>query len=135
MSMSNHVLLEIGIEELPARFIDNAEEQLLNKTKRWLEDMHITFGQVSSFSTPRRLAVNIEEIAAEQTTITEVVRGPQTKIAKDEAGEWTKAAIGFAKGQGKTPNDIYIEVVTELEYINVGKVTKGKKTEDVLPGL
>lgn len=135
MSMSNHVLLEIGIEELPARFIDNAEEQLLNKTKRWLEDMHITFGQVSSFSTPRRLAVIIEEIAAEQTTITEVVRGPQTKIAKDEAGEWTKAAIGFAKGQGKTPNDIYIEEVKGLEYIFVEKVTEGKKTEDVLPGL
>ena len=133
--MSNHVLLEIGIEELPARFIDNAEEQLLNKTKRWLEDMHITFGQVSSFSTPRRLAVIIEEIAAEQTTITEVVRGPQTKIAKDEAGEWTKAAIGFAKGQGKTPNDIYIEEVKGLEYIFVEKVTEGKKTEDVLPGL
>src|SRR5690625_670743 len=133
--MSNHVLLEIGIEELPARFIDNAEEQLLNKTKRWLEDMHITFGQVSSFSTPRRLAVIIEEIAAEQTTITEVVRGPQTKIAKDEAGEWTKAAIGFAKGQGKTPNDIYIEEVKGLEYIFVEKVTEGKKTEDVLPVL
>lgn len=133
--MSNHVLLEIGIEELPARFIDNAEEQLLNKTKRWLEDMHITFGQVSSFSTPRRLAVIIEEIAAEQTTITEVVRGPQTKIAKDGAGEWTKAAIGFAKGQGKTPNDIYIEEVKGLEYIFVEKVTEGKKTEDVLPGL
>src|SRR5699024_9126695 len=97
--------------------------------------MHITFRQVSSFSTPRRLAVIIEEIAAEQTTITEVVRGPQTKIAKDEAGEWTKAAIGFAKGQGKTPNDIYIEEVKGLEYIFVEKVREGKKTEDVLPGL
>src|SRR5699024_11820264 len=121
MSMSNHVLLEIGTEELPARFIDNAEEQLLNKTKRWLEDMHITFGQVSSFSTPRRLAVIIEGIAAEQTTITEVVRGTQTKIAKDEAGEWTKEAIGFAKGQGKNQNDIYIEEVKEIEYIFVEK--------------
>lgn len=133
--MSNHVLLEIGLEELPARFIDDAEKQLMDKTTTWLKDMHIDFKHVNSFSTPRRLAVIIEGIATEQTTITEVVRGPQTKIAKDEAGDWTKAAIGFAKGQGKTPNDIYIEEVKGLEYIFVEKVTEGKKTEDVLPGL
>src|SRR5699024_4888339 len=86
-------------------------------------------------STPRRLAVIIESIATEQTTITEVVRGPQTKIAKDEAGDWKKAAIGYAKGQGKTPNDMYIEEVKELVYIFVEKVTERKKTEDVIPVL
>src|SRR5699024_2379190 len=99
------------------------------------EDMHIEFGHVTSFSTPRRLAVIIESIAREQTTITEVVRGRQTKIANDEAGDWAKAAIGCAKGQGKTPNDCYIEELKGLEYIFVEKVTEGKKTEDVLPGL
>src|SRR5699024_4405625 len=114
---------------------DDAEEQLLDKTTRWLEDMHIEFGHVTSFSTPRRLAVIIESIATEQTTITEVVRGPQTKIAKDEDGDWTKAAIGFANGQGKTTNDIYIEEVKGLEYSFVENVTERKKTEDVLPGL
>lgn len=133
--MSNHVLLEIGMEELPARFIDQAEKQLFNKTTTWLEDMHIEYGQVITFSTPRRLAVLVKEIAAEQTTITEVVRGPQTKIAKDEAGNWTKAAIGFAKGQGKTPDDLYVEEVKNLEYIFVEKITEGKHTEEVLPGL
>src|SRR5699024_5719637 len=70
-----------------------------------------------------------------KTTIIEVVRVPDQKINKDEGEKCTKAAIGFAKGQGKTPNDNYIEEVKGLEYIFVEKVTEGKKTEDVLPGL
>src|SRR5699024_5987409 len=107
--MSNHVLLEIGIEELPARFIDEAEKQLKDKTEKWLQDLHIEFDEIQSFSTPRRLAILIHNIAENQTTISEELRGPQTKIAKDEDGNWTKAAIGFSKGQGKSPDDIYIK--------------------------
>lgn len=133
--MNNHVLLEIGIEELPARFIDDAEQQLLDKTTKWLHDLHIEFKSIESFSTPRRLAIIIKDIAAQQTTIKEEVRGPQTKIAKDESGNWSKAAIGFSKGQGKNPEDIYIKEVKGIDYIFVEKVTEGKPTSDVLPGL
>lgn len=133
--MNNHVLLEIGIEELPARFIDDAEQQLLDKTSKWLQDLHIEFKSIESFSTPRRLAIRIKDIATQQTTIKEEVRGPQTKIAKDDSGNWTKAAIGFSKGQGKSPEDIYVQAVKGVEYIFVEKVTEGKPTSDVLPGL
>lgn len=133
--MSNQVLLEIGLEELPARFIDQAEKQLLDKTTTWLQDLHIEFEAIESFSTPRRLAVLIKGIAAEQKTITEKIRGPQTKIAKDEDGNWSKAAIGFSKGQGQSPEDIFVQEVKGVEYIFVEKITEGKATLDVLPGL
>ena len=133
--MSNHVLLEIGIEELPARFIDQAEQQLVDKTTKWLQDLHIDFDTIQSFSTPRRLAILIKEIAENQTTITEEVRGPQTKIATDDSGNWTKAAIGFSKGQGKNPDDLYVKEVKGTEYIFVEKITEGQQTAEILPDL
>lgn len=133
--MHNDVLLEIGLEELPARFIDDAEMQLRNHTKKWLEDNRISYHHIQSFSTPRRLAVIIQAIAPEQTTTTEEVRGPQVKIAKDESGNWTKAAIGFSKGQGKSPEDLYVKTVNNNDYVFVEKVYEGKETKHLLPEM
>src|SRR5690606_36297820 len=133
--MSNHVLFEIGVEELPARFIDHAEKQHKDKTKKWLQNNRLEYKKVKTFSTPRRLAVQIHDLAKEQTTITEEVRGPQEKIAKDENGNWTKAAIGFTKGQGKQPEDIYVKEIKGTTYIFVEKTTEGKKAEEILPSF
>lgn len=133
--MSNHLLLEIGMEELPARFIDNAQNQLVSKTTSWLQEQNIPFETIQSFSTPRRLAIIIKNIASYQKTITEEVRGPQLKIAKDASGNWTKAAIGFSKGQGKDPDDIYEKEIKGTPYIFVEKKTEGKETAKILPGL
>src|SRR5699024_5791807 len=62
------VLLEIGIEELPARFIDDAEQQLEANTYHWLKEQNLDYGSIQTFSTPRRLAVLIYSIANEQKT-------------------------------------------------------------------
>ena len=133
--MTHQVLLEIGVEELPARFIDDAEKQLKENTLKWLQEKHIVFESVESFSTPRRLALLIRDIAKEQTTITEEVRGPQIKIAKDEDGNWTKAAEGFTRGKGLSVDDIYTKDVDGVTYIFVKKVIEGKQTFDILPEL
>src|SRR5699024_10014549 len=133
--MSNHVLLEVGVEELPARFIDSAEKQLKQKTKEWLTSLRITYTSVTSYSTPRRLAVVIEDIAEKQTTKEEEGRGPRVQAAKDEEGNWTKAAIGFSKSQGKTPEDLYTKTVKDVEYLFLEKVEEGKETKEILPGL
>ncbi len=95
--MSQPVLFEIGVEELPARFIKDAEQQLKEKTTTWFTDLRIPYEAISVFSTPRRLAIRIEGVAENQTTIEEEVRGPALHIAKKD-GEWTKAAIGFTRG-------------------------------------
>src|SRR5690625_3550531 len=107
----NHVLFEIGTEELPARFIDAAEQQLREQTKNWLVELRIPYESIQTYSTPRRLAVIIQGVAEQQESLTEEIRGPSEKIAKNEEGEWTKAAIGFTKGQGKSLEDIYIKNV------------------------
>ncbi|MCG5103075.1 glycine--tRNA ligase subunit beta [Oceanobacillus alkalisoli] len=131
--MTKHVLFEIGMEELPARFIDDAQQQLKEKTAKWLQDLRIAYDSITSFSTPRRLAVRIENIADMQTTIEEEARGPAVAIAKDETGAWTKAAIGFAKGQGKTVEDLVEKEVNGKAYVFVTKRIEGRATKDLLP--
>ncbi|WP_085991880.1 glycine--tRNA ligase subunit beta [Oceanobacillus senegalensis] len=131
--MTKDVLFEIGLEELPARFVDDAEKQLLEKTKDWLNDLRISFEKITTYSTPRRLAVLINGIAEFQETIEEEAKGPAVKIAKDGNGDWTKAAIGFTKGQGKTVDDIYTKEVKGTSYIFVKKHIEGKKSVELLP--
>ena len=133
MNMSNNVLFEIGVEELPARFIDDAEMQLKSKTELWLQGNRIQYDQILSYSTPRRLAVLIKGMASEQTALVEDVRGPKLNIAKNEEGTWTKAAIGFAKGQQKTTDDIFIRQVKDTDYIFVEKQYENKESLSFMP--
>lgn len=131
----NNVLFEIGMEELPARFINNGEKQLKEKTAAWLDGLRIDFEEVISYATPRRLAVFIKGIATTQTTIDEEVRGPQLAAAKDDAGNWTKAAIGFSKGQGQDTEAIYTKEIKGTTYIFVKKHIEGQATVDLLPSF
>ncbi|WP_077299429.1 glycine--tRNA ligase subunit beta [Virgibacillus pantothenticus] len=133
--MATDALFEIGLEELPARFIDDAEKQLHDKTAAWLETLRISFTNLTTYSTPRRLAVLIEGLAEQQMSMEEEVKGPAEKIAKDETGYWTKAAVGFTKGQGKTTDDIYTKPFNGTTYIFVKKHIEGKNTIDLLPGF
>ena len=136
MKMSkSDFLLEIGMEEIPARYILDASQQLSSKLQNLLKEQNIAFGKVHAFSTPRRLAVLIEEVSEKQEDIHEEVKGPAKKIAQDENGNWTKAAIGFTKGQGKTVEDIYFKEIGGVEYVHVEKHIKGQNTIDILSNL
>ncbi|MHA6250950.1 glycine--tRNA ligase subunit beta [Oceanobacillus sp. CAU 1775] len=131
--MAKNVLIEVGLEELPARFIDQAEQSLKEKTMDWLNESRITFESIESFSTPRRLAIVISDLAEMQATLEEEVRGPALSIAKDENGNWSKAAIGFAKGQGKTVEDLLEKEVNGKTYVFVNKTIEGQATKELLP--
>lgn len=133
--MSHNVLVEIGVEELPARFIDQALEQWKEKTTIWLEQNRLSHQRITAFSTPRRLALIIYDIAEKQETIKEEKRGPKAAIAKTEAGEWTKAAIGFSKSKGKTPDDLYIKPINGEDYLFIETIEEGKDTETMLPEI
>lgn len=133
--MAKNVLLEVGLEELPARFVDDAEKQLKEKAAAWLQELSVAFRSITSYSTPRRLAIIIHDIAEMQTTIEEEVRGPALQIAKNSDGEWTKAAIGFARGQKKTVDDLIEKEVKGKRYVFVKKSMEGQPAKDILPGL
>ncbi|GAB3795414.1 glycine--tRNA ligase subunit beta [Virgibacillus kimchii] len=131
--MAKDVLFEIGLEELPARFIDQAEKELREKTADWLDELRIKYESIDSFSTPRRLSVIITGLSDQQTSLEEEVKGPAEKIAKNAEGNWSRAAEGFTRGQGKTVEDIYIKEVKGTPYIFVKKYVEGEQTATILP--
>ncbi|WP_371068707.1 glycine--tRNA ligase subunit beta [Sediminibacillus sp. JSM 1682029] len=132
---TTNILFEIGLEEMPARFLDDAQRQLLEKTTAWLDELRVPYQGVEAYVTPRRLAVLIKDAAEKQPDIEEEAKGPAKSIALDENGEWTKAAVGFSRGQGKTVKDIYTKEVNGTEYIFVSKFIEGSKTFDLLQGF
>ncbi|WP_349407864.1 glycine--tRNA ligase subunit beta [Pseudalkalibacillus sp. SCS-8] len=129
------ILLELGLEEMPARFVTDAMYQLSDKIAAWLTENRIAHGEVIPYSTPRRLAVKVTDVADKQEDKEEELRGPAKKIALDDEGNWSKAAIGFAKGQGVAPEDLYFKEVKNTEYVFAQKHTSGIDTMELLPEL
>ncbi|MFC4738154.1 glycine--tRNA ligase subunit beta [Bacillus daqingensis] len=128
------LLLEIGLEEMPARFVTSARQELQSKVEAWLKDKRLTYSAVTSFSTPRRLAVKVNDVPVQQPDMETEARGPSEKIALND-GEWTKAALGFAKGQGVSTEDLYLKEVKGERYVFALKKTTGKRTMELLPEL
>lgn len=129
------LLLEIGLEELPARFVTNSMNQLSEKIQQWFQEKKVDHGEVVTYSTPRRLAVYVKDVNEAQADIHEEARGPAKKIALDENGAWTKAAEGFCRGQGVTVDDIFFKELKGVEYVYVKKFIPGRKTAEILPEL
>lgn len=133
--MTHTFLLEIGIEDMPQNVIVSAETQLLEKTTDFLNEVHLKFSDVTSFSTPRRFAILVEGLSDKQPDETLIVRGPAQRIAQDEDGNWTKAAIGFSKGQGGTVEDLVIKEVKGEPYVFIEKFVPGKNAYELLQDL
>lgn len=133
--MTHTFLLEIGLEEMPDNAIQSAEKQLVEKTKSFLDDHHLSYGEVHGFSTPRRFAVIVKELEERQADESLVVRGPAKRIAQDEDGNWTKAAIGFSKGQGADLKDLVIKEDKGEPYLYVEKFIPGKESKEILTEL
>jgi len=130
-----NLLLEIGLEELPARFITDSISQLASKVEGWLKNNNIGFEGMNLYSTPRRLAVLIMNVDERQEDSVEEAKGPAKKIALSETGEWSKAAMGFTRGQGMTVDDIFFKEINGVEYAHVSKFIKGQETADLLVEL
>ncbi|TJY43415.1 glycine--tRNA ligase subunit beta [Cohnella pontilimi] len=131
--MPKDLLLEIGMEEVPARFVRAAMEQLKDKTEKWLQSSRLTYGDVQSYATPRRLAVLVSGLADKQEDVSEEVKGPARKIALDESGAWSKAALGFARSQGVDPEALFFKELAGVEYVYANKSSIGVETASLLP--
>ncbi len=129
--MTKDVLLEIGTEEIPAKFMPAALAQLENTTKAKLTELRISYGAVRAVGTPRRLAVIVKEVAVTQADKHSENKGPSIKIAFGQDGTPTKAALGFARGQGVDP----AALVVKDEYVYAIVQEKGRPVAELLPGL
>lgn len=133
--MAHSYLLEIGLEEIPAHVVTPSIQQLAQKVAKFLKENRLSYDSIEQFSTPRRLAIRINGLGDRQPDIEEDAKGPARKIAQDADGNWTKAAIGFTKGQGLTVDDITFKSIKGTEYVYVHKLIQGKTTQEILPGI
>ncbi|HKO31026.1 MAG TPA: glycine--tRNA ligase subunit beta, partial [Nitrospiraceae bacterium] len=93
------LLLEIGVEELPYQFIAPALVSLMEQTAFSFGFHRLSSGPIYVYGTPRRLVLVVESLAIHQEVFTNETMGPSKSVAYDQAGQPTKAAIGFARGQ------------------------------------
>jgi glycyl-tRNA synthetase beta chain len=133
------LLIEIGSEEIPARFISKGLSLLKEGIIQLLNRESIDYGKTSAFATPRRLTIYIEDVSEKQKDRTTESLGPPKKIAFDDNGAPTRAAIGFAKSLNIGMEKLTIKKTGRGEYVAAIIEEKGRSTKDVLaegmPGL
>ncbi len=121
-------LLEIGTEELPYKFIPQAIEQLKNGFENFLNNTKSAYEKVDVYATPRRLAVIVSGLVDKSPDEEKIIKGPIAKAAYDENGNLTKAGEGFARKNGLTKDNLYIQD----GYVHAKIVIKGKSIKELL---
>ncbi len=128
-------LLEIGVEELPAEDVDGALDQLEVIAPKLFADLRLAHGEIKVYATPRRLVIYAKDLAARQSDLEQVAKGPSADRAFDASGKPTKAAEGFARGKSVKVEDLRVEngyvVATVRE---VGRPT-AEVLAEALPGV
>ena len=126
--MSKTLLLEIGTEEVPAHVMPGILSQLKESAAKTFDELRIEYKNIKTLGTPRRSALLVEGLAEQQADLSKENRGPAVNIAFDADGNPTKAAQGFARGQGVKPE----ELVTKDGYVYAMVHEKGGQTVDLL---
>src|SRR5262250_1926244 len=131
-SNTTELLLEIGVEELPYQFISPALSSLEDLAARLFQEARLSSGSIKAYGTPRRLTLVVQSLAVHQTAVTRETMGPSKSVAFDQAGQPTKAAIGFATGQGVSVESLQARQTPKGEYLFAIKEDVGRSTNAVL---
>ncbi len=130
-----NLLLEIGTEEIPARFIPEAILQLKDRSSELFRNSQIEFSDILALATPRRMALLVKGLASFQKDAVREVKGPPVRSAYDSEGRPTKAAIGFANSQGIDVSELKTKKIEKGEYVVAEIMLKGAETKTLLPNL
>ncbi|HDR15759.1 MAG TPA: glycine--tRNA ligase subunit beta [Desulfobacteraceae bacterium] len=138
--MVSELLFEIGTEEIPSGYLDRGLSDLKDLSVSCLAENRIEYaGGVFTYGTPRRLVLIVKAVADAQQDTTEEVTGPPARVAFDEQGNPTKAALGFAERQGVSVESLERVETPKGEYLFLKRTIPGRRTIDVLaealPGL
>ncbi len=126
------LLLEIGTEELPAGDLDSAIQQLNNRLPTLLDDLRLAHGAIHLMGTPRRLVLHIQELAARQPDLEQLVKGPPAERAFDSFGAPTKAGEGFARSKGISVHDLQVVEMDGGRYVAATVRQVGRPAPQVL---
>ena len=124
-------LLEIGCEEIPARMIEAASEELRERVAALLSRERLSGGEVTHFDTPRRLAVLASGIADSQADVVEHVTGPSVHVAYKD-GQPTSAAQAFARKAGVDVEHLEKVTTAKGEYLAAKITKKGRSAAEIL---
>lgn len=127
-----NLLLEIGVEELPAQDVDDALQQLQTKVPALLKEIRLDYQNVKVMATPRRLAILVEGLANRQADEEFVAKGPPTERAFDADGKPTKAAEGFARGRNVSVDDLQVAEIDGGRYVTAVVRNEGRRAPEVL---
>ncbi|RMF95769.1 MAG: glycine--tRNA ligase subunit beta [Candidatus Schekmanbacteria bacterium] len=127
--------LEIGSEDLPARFVPKAISDIQEIVANILKEEKLSFSGIHSYGTYRRLVAIVKGLSEKQEDREESVYGPPVSIAYDDNGNPTKAAIGFAKKMGVQVERLEKTKTNRGEVLFFKKVHKGRNTKDILPEI
>ncbi len=133
--MASELLFEVGTEEIPARMAAPAAEALRTQFSEACQAAGLPPGEVLAWSTPRRLTLVARGLPARQPDRAEEKLGPAVALAFDAAGAPTKAAQGFARGQGADVGQLEVVHTPKGDYVAVRRVVAGRAAADVLPEL
>jgi glycyl-tRNA synthetase beta chain len=134
--MDRELLIEIGVEELPASWLPRLTRQMAERLEARMKEYRIAPGApVESFSTPRRLTARIARIAERQDDLDETVTGPPVSAAFGKDGQPTPAALGFAKKQGVPFEQLTRARTAKGEYLAYQKHQRGRSAVDTLPDI
>lgn len=124
------LLFEIGTEEIPAKFMPGILKQLKELAAAKMQELRIPFEDITVYGTPRRMALIADGVAETQADVVVEAKGPSVKIAY-VSGAPSKAAQGFARGQGVDVKDL----VVRDNYVYAVKHLAGQPVVELLPGL
>jgi glycyl-tRNA synthetase beta chain len=130
-----NVILEIGTENLPARFIEPTLLQLKTIATDKLSSHNVDFEKIDVMATYKRLILYIEDMAERTKDIAEEISGPPAHLLKDKDGKFTVQSTGFAKSQGTTPDRLDVMDTPKGQFLAVKKIVKGQSTLKLLKAV
>jgi glycyl-tRNA synthetase beta chain len=139
VSGGKDLIVELGVEEIPADYLAPAIEFLEERLTRALGEAHLPFERLKTWGGPRRMAFGLWGLVGQQPDIEEEIVGPPLSAAYDSNGNPTRAATGFAGGQGVPVSDLKTVTTPKGKYLAVKKAVKGRSANavlaEILPGI
>jgi len=129
------LILEIGTEEIPAGFIPPAMDELKTRFKKAMDDLNLSPESLTTYGTPRRLALIVKGIPERQADQEEEILGPPKAAAFAPDGTPTKAGLGFSKAKGVRAEDLQIKSTPRGDYVCIRRILAGEETRVLLSEL
>jgi glycyl-tRNA synthetase beta chain len=132
---TEHLLLEIGTEELPPTALKSLRDALADGVRAGLDEAGLGYGPVHSYATPRRLALHIEDLQLQGDDQSVEALGPPADRAREADGSWSKAAEGFARKNGVSADQLDIVDTPKGQRLAYKSRVSGALASECLPGI